>query len=124
MIALLSASCSSNDDISGKESMTQTQEAQALTAIKNSFGSKVNEYGVTLFVNHHLEELGGDYWKELTGIAKPSPQQVLDQLIVINKWESAGVVNYDFSLPNRVTQYVISVHFDGNGHIQEITMES
>lgn len=104
--------------------MTQTQEIQALAAIKNSYGSKDQEYGVTLFVNHHLEELGGDYWKDLTGTPKPTPQQVLDQLIVINKWEAEGEVNYDFSLPNGVTQYVISVHFDANGHIQEISTES
>lgn len=73
VFALQSASCSSNDDNSGKRNMTQTQEIQALAAIKNSYGSKDQEYGVTLFVNHHLEELGGDYWKDLTGTPKPTP---------------------------------------------------
>ena len=104
--------------------MKQPQETEALSAIKKSYGSEEQEYGVTLFVNHHLEELSGDYWNALTGTPKPTPQQVLEQLTVINKWVSEGEVNYDFSLPNEVTQYVISVHVDTNGHIQEISMES
>jgi hypothetical protein len=124
LAALLAVSCTADDNNSGKASMKHTQESEALAAIKSSYGTEDQEYGVTLFVNHHLEELDGAYWKRLTGTDKPTPQQVLDQLIVINKVESDGEITYDFSLPGGVTQYVISVIIDADGNIQEISMES
>lgn len=124
VIAFLIGSCNLNDNDFGKENMMQTQETEALAAIKKSYGTEEQEYGVTLFVNHHLEELDKDYWKNLTGTEKPTHQQVLEQLVMINKWESEGEITYDYSLPGGVTQYVISVHFDRHGHIQEISMES
>jgi len=106
VIAFLSVSCSLNDNDFGAENMTQTQEVEALAAIKKSYGTEEQEYGVTLFVNHHLEELSKNYWKGLTGTEKPTYQQVLEQLVMINKWESEGEINYDYSLPGEVTQYV------------------
>lgn len=96
----------------------------ALEAIKKAYGSEKQEYGVTLFVNLHLHELDKEYWQALTNATEPTPSQVLDALVLVNKWESNGDVIYDYSLPGDVTQYVLGVRFDGNGKLVEITMES
>jgi len=35
-----------------------------------------------------------------------------------------GLEVFDFTLPDDVTDYVISVRFDANGEVEEISMES
>lgn len=99
----------------------------ALTAIKQAFGTASDQYGATLFVAHHLEELEQDYWQEHCGTACPEPKQVLDLLTLHSHWgddEDDGIDNFDFSLPGDVTNYVISVSFDENGDVAGISMES
>ena len=96
----------------------------ALTAIKQAFGTEADEYGATMFVNHHLEELPQNYWQERIGTAKPDPVAVLGLLELQSNWGEGEVENFDFSLPGDVTDYVVSVHFDGAGEIDGISMES
>ncbi len=104
----------------------------ALDAIKQAFGTTEHEHGVTLFVTHHLEELADDFWLKHCGTARPEPNQVLDILILQSHWgedeedeeDEDGIDNFDFSLPGDVTNYVISVSFDEDGNVEEITMES
>jgi hypothetical protein len=38
--------------------------------------------------------------------------------------EENGVEYFDFTLPGNVTQYVVSVHFNGAGSVESISMES
>jgi len=68
--------------------------------------------------------LDSDYWKKLLGSANPDPSQILGALILKDKWYTEGEEVYDFSLPNSVTNYVISVRFYESGGIREISMES
>ncbi len=99
----------------------------ALNAIKQAFGTAADEHGATLFVSHHLEELGDDYWQKHCGTAQPKPEQVLNILTLLSHWgddEDDGIDTFDFSLPGDVTNYVISVSFDDNGGVEGITMES
>jgi hypothetical protein len=99
----------------------------AIAAIKEAFGTEEDEYGATLFVSHHLEEIDEDYWQSHLGSPNPEPKQVLDILVLQSQWGDAnsdGMDTLDFTLPGDVTDYLISVSFDGAGNVEEITMES
>ena len=102
--------------------MTVNKEKMALEAIKVSLNTKQGEYGIDLFISHHLEELSEDKWKLVLNKAKPLPKEVLEALIFKNSWGDDCI--YDFTLPNEVTDYVVSVEFDEGGKLVEISMES
>lgn len=94
------------------------------SSIIQSYGSEEQEYGVTLFVQHHIEELPADTWLRITGTEKPSPSQVLESLVLVKQWDWESDRVYDFSLPGNVTDYVVSVVVDRDGNIISIEMES
>lgn len=98
------------------------REAEALKAIKDSYGKEESEYSTALFATHHIEELESSYWEKHLGAKKPMPKQVLDLLKLQNAWDDNQV--FDFTLPDNVTDYVISVRFNEAGVVAEISMES
>jgi len=99
-----------------------SNEKNALDGIKKSSGTEQGEYGIDEFVSHHLEELPQSYWEKHLGTSKPSQEQVIDLLVIRSKWDDEEV--YDFTLPEEVTDYVVSVSFDEDGEIDDISMES
>jgi hypothetical protein len=101
------------------------REHTARQAIKNGFDMEDEESGVAMFVAFHLEELPSAYWQEQLDTARPDPSAVLDILELHAHWGEPDEMEYlDFTLPGKVTDYVISVHFDDKGKIVEISMES
>lgn len=52
----------------------------------------------------------------------PSTEQIIGLLVLHSKWDDEEV--YDFTLPEEVTDYLVSVSFDEDGSIEDITMES
>jgi hypothetical protein len=102
------------------------REKSARDAIKRALGTKADEFGATLFVSHHLEEIEDSYWEKHLGTANPEPSRVLDLLELRSCWgdEEDGIDTFDFTLPESITNYVISVRFDEMGRVEEITMES
>ncbi|EDP57557.1 DUF2004 domain-containing protein [Vibrio sp. AND4] len=92
----------------------------ALEAIKSSHGTESGEYGIDLFVSHHLDELPKAVWLEILGKENPSFNDILSVLVVAYMEDDV----YDFTLPNDVTNYLISVSFDENGQVSDISMES
>jgi Protein of unknown function (DUF2004) len=103
------------------------RQAAALQAIKSLYGKPEGEYGPTLFVSHHLEEVEAAYWLRTFGTAQPNPDQVLNALVLVNSWSSEGDENidtFDFSLPEKATNYVLSVRFQDDGQVQDVSMES
>ena len=101
------------------------REAAARAAIKKAFGTADDESGATLFVSHHLEELASSYWKKHLSTETPQPRLVLDLLELHDHWGGDDEIErFDFTLPEDVTNYVISVRFDDAGEVSEITMES
>lgn len=73
----------------------------ALTAIRNTFSSEQDEYGASLFVSHHLEELDESYWLKHLGTTQPAPHRVLDILVLRSHWsdkEEDGIDTFDFTL--------------------------
>lgn len=99
-----------------------SNEKKALEGIKQSSGTEQGEYGIDEFVSHHLDELPASYWEKHIGTSKPTNEQVINLLILRSKWEDEEV--YDFTLPDEVTDYVVSVSFDEDGLIEDISMES
>src|SRR5262245_54893529 len=90
------------------------REEAALAAIKHAFGTPEDEYGATLFVSHHLEEIEESYWRKHLGSTRPEPGSVIDILVLRSHWgdeDDDGIDTFDFTLPNEITNYVISVHF-------------
>jgi hypothetical protein len=103
------------------------RKAAALAAIKRALDSDEGEFSVALFVSHHLDELDAAYWKKHAGTPRPSPKKVLDLLVLRSHWGEEGddgLDVFDFTLPDEVTDYVISVRFDENGDVGSIELES
>jgi Protein of unknown function (DUF2004) len=101
------------------------REAAARQAIKNGFDMEDEDSGVAMFVAFHLEELEASYWQQHLDTARPDPAAVLDILELRGCSGEDDEMEYvDFTLPGKVTDYVISVRFDGKGKVDEISMES
>jgi len=103
------------------------RETTARAAIKQSFGTGENESGADLFASHHLDELECEYWQKHLGTSRPEPLRVIDILKLRSHWgddDDNGLDVFDFTLPDDVTDYVLSVRFDETGEVQEISMES
>ena len=80
-----------------------------------------------MFISHHLEELDGEYWQQQLGNAQPAPDAVLAILELRSNWladDDSGLDQFDFTLPGDVTDYVVSVGFDEDGNVADISMES
>ncbi|MEO4045243.1 DUF2004 domain-containing protein [Hoeflea sp. CAU 1731] len=105
---------------------TTQYEKAARAAIRALYGTPEGEYGPTLFVSHHLSELDADAWIKACQTKAPEAAEVLDSLVLIGSWSSTGDDRtdvFDFSLPNSVTNYLLSVRFV-DGEVAEVTMES
>jgi hypothetical protein len=103
------------------------RQASARHAIKSLYGKPDGEYGPTLFVSHHLNEIEPGYWLKIVGIERPNPQQVLDALVLVDTWASGGdetVDTLDFGLPEDASNYLLSVRFGDDGQVQDVSMES
>tara|TARA_Y100001960_G_C14448129_1_gene715961 strand:+ start:466 stop:768 length:303 start_codon:yes stop_codon:yes gene_type:complete len=99
-----------------------SREKKALEAIKNASNTELGECSIDEFVSHHLEELPIHYWEAHLDSATPSSEKVIGLLILSSEWDDEEV--YDFTLPDEVTDYVVSVSFDEDGNLENITMES
>jgi len=100
--------------------------AIAYQAILSRFGKPEGEMNVDLFVSHHKEEVDAEEWKSCLGDNNPSDQAILACLVFKDCWDSKedGVPDtYDFTLPDDLTQYVLSVRFDGE-EVESVDMES
>jgi len=87
----------------------------ALDAIKQSFGTEAGENSINLFVEHHLAELPQSYWQQHLGTDTPEPSAVIGLLRFSSSWGDDEIEYFDFTLPDEVTDYVVSVHFDSAG---------
>lgn len=99
----------------------------AINAIRRAHGTLTRGQGATLFVSHHLNELDEEFWLKHCGVACPDAKQVLDILVLKSHWseeDDDGIETFDFTLPGDVTDYVISVEFDGHGDVSRLSMES
>ncbi|VVC85750.1 DUF2004 domain-containing protein [Sideroxydans sp. CL21] len=103
----------------------EKRKKAAIAAIRSAFGSENDESSADLFVEHHLEEIESEYWQKHLGTAKPEPISVLDILVLRSHWGGEDEIEtFDFTLPENVTDYVISVRFDESGLVEDISMES
>ena len=102
----------------------ERRQKMALDAIKHTFGTDAGEDNVNLFIEHHLEELPQSYWMQHLGSSTPEPTAVIGLLQLRSTWGEDDIEYYDFTLPDEVTDYVVSVHFDNVGKIDGISMES
>jgi len=104
-------------------------EAVARAHIRAVYGTPGDEYGVTLFVSHHLNEIEASYWLGHVGAVTPEPHQILDLLELkpvedeVDEEDDEAII-LDFTLPGGVTNYLISVEFDEAGNVAGVAMES
>ena len=101
-------------------------EDTAREMIKSLYGTPEGEDGPTLFVSHHLEELDAAYWVREFGTSTPEASTILNGLVLVNAWssqEDGNIDVFDFSLPNGVSDYLLSVRFE-DGKVTEVEMES
>jgi hypothetical protein len=104
----------------------QDEVSKRTTAAKAAIQNAIDdESSVGLFVSHHLSELEAAYWKKHTGTPKPTPKQVVNLLVLRSHWGGDDEMDrFDFTLPDDVTDYVISVGFDDAGKVGSVEMES
>ncbi len=114
----------------GSDEMSRREKA-ARAHIDAIYGTPQDEFGATLFVSHHLQELDASYWLKHTGTSTPDAQQVLRLLEVSFDAEEEDLDEeeepldtLDFTLPDGVTNYVICVEFDDSGNIARVALES
>jgi len=101
------------------------REVAARAAIKKAFDPADEESEVTIFISHHLEELDSAYWRKHFSTAKPDPQRILDSLVLQSHWGGDDEIDtFDFTLPDDVTNYLITVSFDDDGEVASIAVES
>ncbi len=105
-------------------SAIKEREKLALDAIKQAFGTEAGEDSINLFVEHHLAELTESYWQQHLQSDTPEPLAVVNLLGLSSSWGDRDIEYFDFTLPDEVTDYVVSVHFDDTGSIDGISMES
>jgi hypothetical protein len=103
----------------------------ALEAIRRTLDTEAGEYGAGLFASHHLQELDHAYWQKHLGTPNPEPAQLIGLLDLKSHWsigddgiDNDGIDTFDFSLPGEVSDYVLSVRFDEQGEVEDVTMES
>jgi Protein of unknown function (DUF2004) len=100
------------------------RKTTAFEAIRHSFGTDAGADSIDLFVEHHIEEIPQDYWVRQLGTTAPEPKAVLELLQLEKSWGTNDMEYFDFTLPEGVTQYVVSVHFGSDGEIDSVSMES
>lgn len=113
--------------MSSKEDEVVRRTQVALAAIREAFGTEEDEFGATLFVSHHLEEIDAEEWQSIAGTSNPTPEEILGLLELRSHWDDDdedGIEVFDFTLPGDVTDYVVSVRFGESGEVEEISMES
>lgn len=94
---------------------------QVITQIQLLYGK---DEAVTLYADHHLEEIPKDILFQLTGREDPSPDELLQTLEYRSSSHENDEAVFDYSLPSGVTQYVLAVTFSHDGKIEDIEMES
>ena len=102
------------------------REAVARAKLLELLDSAEGEFGPTLFVSHHKEELDTEYWKGAFGEVDPKPEAIIEGLVFVDSWDSEDDGNidvYDFSLPGEVSNYLLSVRFAGD-EVSDVSMES
>lgn len=102
------------------------KETIAKEAIKSLVGKPEGEDSIGLFVEHHLAELEPGYFSNICGTPTPDAEKISHSLVLVGSWSSAddGQIDvFDFSLPDEVTNYVLSVRFSGE-EVEEVSMES
>lgn len=101
------------------------REVAAREHISAVYGTPDDEFDATLFVSHHLDEIDAAYWTKHFATSEPEPRQVLKSLVLRSHWGGDDEIeNFDFTLPDGVTDYVICVAFNESGDVADISMES
>ena len=104
----------------------EEKREKARSAIRSLLGTPEGEDSVTLFVEHHLDELDAEYFSNTFGTSSPDASRIVDSLVLVGSWseEDDGNINvFDFSLPGKVTDHVLSVRFSGDD-VADVSMES
>ena len=102
------------------------RETIARAKLLEFLGTEEGEFGPVLFVNHHKEELDSEYWQRVFGNTDPTPEEIIKGLVLVDSWasqEDGNFDTYDFSLPDAVTNYLVTVRFDGVD-VSDVSMES
>ena len=107
------------------QSKSKDEKSQRVPPSRKHSGTPDDEFGATMFVSHHLEELDSAYWKKHFSTEKPDAHRILESPVLRSHWGGDDEIDtFDFTLPADATNYVISVAFDEDGGVSDITMES
>jgi hypothetical protein len=54
------------------------------------------------------------------GTATPEPGEVIGLLEFQSSWGEEDLKYFDFTLPGEITNYIVSVHFDSDGEVDNL----
>lgn len=91
---------------------------------RKALHGEIAQESVQLFADHHREELRPQYWIEHTGCENPTNEQIVQTLMLRGSWGFNDSEFFDYALPDDASPYVLCVHFDEDGNVDEVSMES
>ncbi len=100
------------------------RQKRASEELKKIFNTEKGVDNINVFIEHHKKEISTDYWKEHLKTSNPTSLEILNYIEFKTAWGENDIEYLDFTLPDDVTQYVLSVHFNTDGDIDYISMES
>lgn len=101
----------------------ESRRRKAIAALHAVLGTPAGDGNVNLFVDHHLDDLPADWWRQRLGAARPEPLAVLGLLECKASWSDDDLQVFDFTLPGGVAGYVVSVRFGADGAVERLAME-
>lgn len=103
-------------------------KTSALDFLLKDFEEGDNPEGTKLFMDHHLEELEEDDIVSVFGSTDIDIHLFLSKLVLRrigfypdDEYEFAI---FDITLPNELTNYILTVYFDQSGKVSYVSMES
>jgi hypothetical protein len=103
---------------------SEMRQKLALDMIRQVFSTESGKMNINLFIEHHIAEVPPAYWEQHLGTATPGPKAVIGLLEFQSSWGEEDLEYFDFTLPGEITNYVVSVHFNSAGEVDEISLES
>ena len=123
--------------MTSKEEEIERRKQVAISAIKSAYGTEDDEYGSTLFVTHHLEEIETAFWRKHLGsrdcrrarrgradrvvdieaLHEHPPNQNQNKYSIFLCFESTGVTRMKMALtrlisPSQMTLQIMSLACD------------
>ncbi len=92
-------------------------------AVFAALGTPEGEDSVDQFVQHHLDELEPAWWQAHLGTGVPDARSMLGLLEHTTLFDDGNGLQVDYGLPDDVSDYRLTVHFNRDGAVTAIVLD-